>query len=158
AEKKLQNRDKILKVNDMPVRELDDLFLALGTQLAGGKITLQVSRFNQVMEIKDVELAKFYVPGKGIVSSLEPRPYFRGLRVDYTSLLVQQQRLRQPVIVPGVLVADVQPSSSAAKVELKAGDIITQVKGRPIFSPAQFYREVSGIQGPVEVTLNSTNF
>jgi len=157
AEKKLQNRDRILKVNDMPVRELDDLFLSLGTKLAGAKITLQISRFNQVMEVKDVELAKFYVPGKGIFSSMEPRPYFRGLRADYTSLLVQQQRTRQPIL-PGVLIADVQPNSPAAKMDLKAGDIITQVKGRPIFTPADFYREVKGAQGPIELTLHSTNF
>ena len=156
AGKKLQNRDRILKVNGMAVRELDDLFLALGTQLAGSKITLQVSRFNQIMEVKDVELAKFYVPAKGIVSSTGPRPFFRGLRADYTSLLVQQQR-RQPIL-PGILVSDVQPNSPAAKVELKAGDIITKVKGRPIFTPADFYREVAGAQGPVEVTLHSANF
>jgi S1-C subfamily serine protease len=157
AEKKLQNRDRILKVNDMPVRELDDLFLALGTQLAASKITLQVSRFNQVIEVRDVELAKFYVPGKGIFSSMEPRPYFRGLRADYTSLLVQQQRFRQPIL-RGVLIADVQANSPAAKMDLKAGDIITQVQGRPIFTPAEFYREVKGAQGPIELTLYSTNF
>ena len=157
AGKKLQNGDIIQKVNDKAIGNWDDLFLALSTQLAGSKITLSVNRFNQVIE-KDVTLAKFYVPAKGIFSSLGQRPYFRGLRVDYTSLLVQQQpRLYPDVIRHGVLIEEVQPGSPAAKVDLKAGDIITQVKGRPIFTPAEFYREVAGSQGPVEVTLDSTN-
>jgi len=155
AGKKLQNGDIIQKVNDKAIGNWDDLFLALSTQLAGSKITLSINRFNQVIE-KDVQLAKFYVKEKGIFSSLGRRPYFRGLRVDYTSLLVQQQPLSES-IRSGVLIEEVQPGSPAAKVDLKAGDIITQVKGRPIFTPAEFYRDVAGSQSPVEVTLYSTN-
>ncbi len=38
----------------------------------------------------DVTLAKLYVPGKKIASSLANRPFYRGLRVDYTSVLAQK--------------------------------------------------------------------
>jgi S1-C subfamily serine protease len=156
AENKLRVNDTILKVDNFPVRERDDLFLALGTKLAGARVTLVVQRFGAEIEVKDVELAKFQVNAKGIFSSLNPRPFFRGLRVDYTSLLAQG--LRRESIPQGVLISDVQEESAAAKADLKIGDVITRVQGRPVFKPADFYREIAGIQGPVQLTLNSTNF
>src|SRR5262249_29427995 len=41
---RLKPNDIILAVNDIPVQESDDLFLRLGTQLAGTKIKLKVLR------------------------------------------------------------------------------------------------------------------
>ena len=36
---------------------------------------------------------------------------------------------------------------------LKHGDVITKVNNRPVDSPASFYLEVAGAQGPVELTV-----
>lgn len=148
---RLQSRDRILEVNDKPLRDHDDLFLALGTELAGSRIKLLVQRARGERDSVHVTLVKFLVPGKRIASSLGKRPYFRGLRVDYASLAVQPFPYRIP---PGVMVSDVRSDSPAAAVNLKAGEIITHVQGQPVNTPAEFYQEVGRRNGPIELTLH----
>src|SRR5262249_54492387 len=138
----------------VPVRDRDDLFLTLGTHLAGTTVQLDVRPAGKLQrERLEVTLAKFYVPGKKIASVR--RPVFRGLRVDYTSLIVQQQQavFGNPRIPAGVLVTEVQPGSTAATALLKAGDVITHVNGRPVATPAAFHLEVNNLPGRVELTL-----
>ena len=150
----LRPRHVILSVNGTPVHESDDLFLALGTQFAGMTVRLEVRKPGSgVREKVEVPLARFHVPGKGIASALGKRPFFRGLRVDCTSLLVQQPRSPIHRIPAGVLVSEVQADSPAAAALLRPGEVITHVNKRPVTSPAAFYREVQGRVGPLELTL-----
>lgn len=151
----LRMGDTILAVNGRAVNESDDLFLLLGTSLAGNKVRLDIGRPGVRDPVKvQVALAKFYVPGKKIASSLGERPYYKGLRVDYASLIVQQafQRLHIP---RGVLICDVQSGSAAANALLKTGEVITHVNDIPVLTPAQFYRTVAAAQGTVELTLHT---
>jgi S1-C subfamily serine protease len=155
----LQVQDRIRGINGAPIRSGDDLFLALGTQLAGATVTLDVVKAKTSQQVRlEVPLAKYYVPGKKIASNPAPRPVFRGLRVDATSLLVQQpQTLGVHRVIPvGVLVSDVQPNSPAATALLRPGEVITHVNSRLVDTPAAFYQEVNGINGPVELTLLTT--
>lgn len=151
AAKELKAREVILAVNGVQVHDSDDLFLALGTLLAGARVELDVRKVNGGKKKVTVRLAKFYVPGQKIATVLTPRPFARGLRVDYTSVLVQQPELNIQKIPPGVLVTEVQP-----KAQLKPGDIITHVNKQPVNLPEEFYELVSK-PGPVEVTLAATN-
>ncbi len=151
---RLQPRDVILAVNGKPVRDSDDLFLFLGSELAGTKVSIDVRRGHGRKETVAVTLGKFWVPGPRIVSSLGARPFFRGLRVDDTSVLAQQspRRLRIPA---GVLVGEVKANTPSATAQLKPGEVISHVNGRPVTSPAEFYLAVRGQTGPVELTLAS---
>ena len=150
----LRPRHVILSVNGTPVHESDDLFLALGTQLAGTTVRLEVRKPGAAGRDKvEVPLARFYVPGKRLVSAPGARPFVRGLRVDYTSLLVQQPRSPIQRIPAGVLVSEVEAGTPAAAALLRPGDVITHVNGRPVTMPAAFYREVQGRAGPLELTL-----
>jgi serine protease Do len=156
----LHARDVVVAVNGVPVRDADDLLLALAVQFASARIRLDVKRATSpaTTERVEVALAKFYVPGKKIASELGPRPFFRGLRVDYTSVLVQQQPIALLAAIPsGVLIADVKANSPAASALLKAGDIVTHVNGRIVNTPAAFYETVEGAAGPVELTFASSN-
>jgi serine protease Do len=146
----LRENDVILAVNNFPVQDSDDLFLHLGTQLAGTKVKLKVlQRSTREIAPVEVTLGKFYVPGKKISSSLGKRPFFRGLRVDYATLLAQQPP-RLTFVPPGVLVSEVEPNTAAAQASLKPGEVITHVNNRPVHSPAQFYQTVAAITGPIE--------
>jgi S1-C subfamily serine protease len=153
----LHIRDTILAVNGVPVREADELFLALGTHLAGSQVTLDVrpDKSNHTKKVP-VTLAKFYVPGVKIASA--KRPAFRGLRVDYTSVLAQQRQtvLGDYRIPNGVLVTEVLSPSAAAAAFLKPGEVITHVNGQAVNSPAAFYQAVRGLRGDVELTLLQT--
>jgi serine protease Do len=146
---RLRPGDVITKVNDLPIREGDDLLLALGKQLAAAKVKLEVRRLHGGPSTVEVELVRFSLPGKSIASSTGNRPYVRGLRVDFTSLLVKQLES----IPGGVLICDVQPFRPAATAKLKYGDIITRVNGREVNKPAEFYEAISAARGRIELTL-----
>jgi serine protease Do len=144
----------IFAVNGTPVGDSDDVLRLLSTQLAGAKVILEVRKPGSAAREKvEVVLAKYYVAGKVIATELGNRPFFRGLRVDDTSLLVQQPGSPANDIPRGVLIGDVQPDSAAAKVDLKPGTVITHVNDRPVTSPAAFYEIVLGHKGPVQLTL-----
>ena len=152
---KLEEYDILVAIDGQPIRDIDDVFAAVGSNLAGTKVRLQVRR-GGIEHLAEVTLAKLYVPGPRIVSSIANRPYFHGLRVDYTSLLVQQPLVGTHDIhsIPsGVLVSEVQSNSSAERAKLRAGDVITHVNQMAVSAPAAFYRAVTSTRGPVELTL-----
>jgi S1-C subfamily serine protease len=151
----LRPNDRILKVNGMRIRDNEDLFLAVGGMLAGSEVRLEVrSSSGTVSERGPVALAKFYVPGKSIVSN---RPEaFRGLRVDYTSVPYMRGGLSDQPIQDGVAVREVQPGTSAQRAGLRVDDVITRVANRSVSTPEEFYQAVKDLKtGPVELTLSN---
>ena len=68
----------------------DDLFLYIGTQLAGSTITLETAATpdGAARRKVPVKLAKYWVPGPGIATKKPPA--IAGLRVDYTSIIGQR--------------------------------------------------------------------
>ena len=122
--------------------------MTISTHLAGSKIRLLVRRGDRE-RATEVTLAKLHVPGKRIASSLGGRPYFRGLRVDYSSIASQ----RFGYVPPGVLIGEVLPNTSADRANLKSGDVVSHVNRQPIATPAGFYQAVADARGPVELTL-----
>jgi S1-C subfamily serine protease len=151
----LQTGDYILSVDGTPVHDNDDLFLLVGIQLAGTEVRIEAARGSPEgpRRICRPTLAKFYVPGP-VIASRRP-PARGGLRVDYTSILTQ--RTNPPPwgrrLPPGVLIREVQPNSSADKLQLQPDKIITHVNSRPVTTPAEFYQEMARAQGSVDLTL-----
>ena len=135
----------ILAVNGTPVHESEDLFLAIGTSLAGSEARLKIRGRSQPVT---VTLAKFYVPGPSVALN-RPAPV-RGLRVDYTSVLMQ--RTNRGEVPGGVYVSEVQPGSPAEAAQLLDA-IVTHVNGAEVNTPAEFYREAARSSGPLELTL-----
>jgi S1-C subfamily serine protease len=164
----LRTGDVILAVDNLPVREWDDLFLHIGMRLAGSKVKITVRRGDTVLSPLEVTLAKFYVPGKIIVSRKVPA--VRGLRVDYVSVLQQKQPTRQSprfasvVNQGGVFVTEVLPDSPAARARLQPNEVITHVNDRPVNTPAEFYRALldvnqkQGVSAPIELTVASSDW
>jgi serine protease Do len=142
--------DWILSVNGSPVQEVDDLFLLIGVQLAGNAVRIEASREKGgPTRTCTARLAKFAVPGTPIASR-RPKPR-AGLRVDYTSVNVQEQGR----VLEGVLVREVVPGSPADKAHLQVGTVITRVNNRAVSNPAEFYQEMDRAAGPVELTLDN---
>jgi S1-C subfamily serine protease len=139
--------DRVLSINGVPVQSNDELFLQVGTQLAGNVARVEVSRGGGQRLTCEVKLAKYYVPGSPIASR---RPEARaGLRVDYTSVLSQRSR----DIPEGVVVREVVPGSSADKARIQVDTVIKSVNRRPVLTPAEFYQEMDRSAGPVELTV-----
>jgi S1-C subfamily serine protease len=137
----------ILRVDGQPVNDQDDLFLAIGSALAGSEVRLDLLARPQPVMVK---LAKFYVPTPGVVSTKPP--FVRGMRVDYASVPVQRDLLRD--VPTGVWVREVQPGSEADKAHLQDA-IITLVNDQEIHNPEEFNRLVQRLTGPLELTLLS---
>jgi serine protease Do len=149
---RLQTGDVLLAVNGHAIEDGDDVYTTIGMNLAGSKVQLQVRR-NGIVRIAEVTLAKLLVPGKHIASSTGSRPFFRGLRVDYSSLVVQGQIRAFARMPRGVLISEVKPNTAAARAKLKSGDIITHVNRIPVTTPAAFYHGVANAVGPLELGL-----
>jgi len=153
----LRDRDVILKINDTPIRNNDDLFLAVGTLLSGTEAKVEVRREGEGLRTFTVTLAKFYVQGP-IIASQRPEP-IRGLRVDHISVLHQATRMvpGPPFSLPsGVMIREVLPGSAAATAMLKANDVITHINGKAVGSPKEFYDATRDAKGPITLTLDST--
>ena len=143
--------DIILAVNNQPVREPDDIFVGIGTHLAGSKIQLLVQRGLE-KRVATVTLGKLRVPGTPIFSSFGSRPHVRGVRVDYATLLTHLQDR----IPAGVLVSDVQMNTAADRAGLRVGAVVTHVNQQPVLSPSAFYGAMPAF-GPVELTLEGAS-
>jgi S1-C subfamily serine protease len=153
AAKGLEDRDVILSINGTPINDYHDLFLTVSTVLAGNEARIEVLRGSGLApRIISVTLDKSAVAGK-FIAAQKPTPV-RGLRVDYLSVLMQTLRQTKPDgISHGVVIREVQSGSEAAAAQLKVNDIITHVKGQPVRTPAEFYRRMQMLAGPVELTL-----
>ncbi|MGH9677542.1 MAG: PDZ domain-containing protein, partial [Candidatus Acidiferrum sp.] len=145
--------DSVVSINGEPVRENDDLFLLVGSQLAGSEVTLELEEYGtrRRRTIGPIRLAKYYVTGSAIASR---RPAARGgLRVDYASVLAQRDVFRQS-IPRGVIVREIIPHSPAEKIQLLQPDrIIRRVNGEEVNTPAEFYRQMDKANGQAELTV-----
>jgi len=143
----------LVRVDGVPTRTRDDLYLTIGAALAGRPIKIEVAPTpNAPPREYTVTLVKFHVPGPFIAT--ERPPAVGGLRVDYTSTLIRGGDFNARV-VPGVVVREVVPNSPAAKANLPVDRVIVKVNGRNVFSPAEYYEEVRKGAGPLELTFSN---
>jgi serine protease Do len=153
----LRTDDVITRVDDVPVADQRDLFLTVGTALAGSKVRVRVMTSNRPREV-EVTLAKYH-HALPYVASVRPDPVF-GLRVEYTSVLFQGPRpgrVAADGVLPGVIVRELVPDSPAAtKFKALGGDpdrwVVTHVDGTAVMNPPEFYKAAKG-RPAVKLTL-----
>jgi serine protease Do len=160
AQARLQPGDILVSVQGDRVRDGNDLFRAVGLALAGSAVELEIIQQGQRQKVTVPELAKLGLPGP---SYARHRPgLFRGLRVDYLSVLLPEtppdqpearERLAMAFRQGGAVVREVKPGSAADRAGVRAGDIITHLAGQPVASPRTFRTLAENLKGNVEVTL-----
>jgi S1-C subfamily serine protease len=144
--------DLLVSINGEPVRENDDLFLLIGSHLAGSEVVLEVMRGSTRLKLPPVSLAKLHVAAPSIASH-RPRPA-GGLRVDYSCVL--NQGGFGPVLFEGVVIREVLPGGPAKAIELLQPDrLITRVNGVRVDTPDDFNRAMD--QSGPRVTLTVIN-
>ncbi|GIW79211.1 MAG: hypothetical protein KatS3mg105_1018 [Gemmatales bacterium] len=146
----IRNGDTILAIDDVPIRDSEDLFYHIGTKLAGNQARIKLRSINGIVRTVTVTLDKFYVPGPFIAAN-KPKPVF-GLRVDYTSVLCQRTGLAEVPV--GVYVSEVVPGSPADRARLQDA-VIVKVNGKLVTNPDEFYRAVG--DGPVVLSVVDHN-
>jgi S1-C subfamily serine protease len=144
--------DVILRVGDTRIRSNDDLFLAVGAALAGSVVEMEVQSQGFARRVK-VRLSKYFFPDpQPVIASNRPAPA-RGLRVEYTSLLLQVPGEKRSEMAPGVLVKEVATGSPAERAGLAPWrDVVTHVNGREVNTPDEFY-QAARAAGPLELRL-----
>ncbi len=148
----LQERDLIHMVGDVPVPVAKGgLNLALAMAPVGERVKLLISREGKRREL-EVMLSKYPVEGE-VIATNRPAPW-RGLRVDFATM-VSGSTFSDEVLTAlargGVGVVEVVSGSSADVAGIKRGQIITEVEGKRVKTPAEFRKAVEGGQGPTRV-------
>ena len=110
------------------------------------------SRFGGSSRTVRVRLAKFYWPGPVIASKQPPARF--GLRVDHTSILSQRNPFPHWRALPeGVIVREVVYGGPADRARLQPDKIITQVNGKAVTTPAEYYKEIARAGRKAELTF-----
>ena len=151
---RLLTHDTVLAVDGRPVEE-EGLSLALSTVAPGQTVKVRVRHQNGRVEDKDVTMAKY--PTKGPVPAIVTNrpPAWRGVRVDFTSVLISalwDGASTRSYPRGGVGVVEIESGSPADQAGLKKGQVITEVDGSPVRNPTEFAAAVADKQGPVTLT------
>lgn len=138
AQAGMLSTDLLVSINGNPVRENDDLFLQIGSLLAGSEVVLEVQRGANRLKLPPAKLAKLYIATPPLASRRPPAP--GGLRVDYASVL-SQRGLLHGAIFDAVVIREVLPNSPAKAIDLLQPDrLITRVNGARVATPDDLYR------------------
>jgi S1-C subfamily serine protease len=148
--------DVIVAVDERPLDEEDGLTMALSVVPVGAEVNLTVRRLDQDVKLK-VFVSKYPVSGQ-VIATNRPKPW-RGLRVDFPSVLTNAGafdfNLMSAMAQGGVGVVDVLPGSAADQAGLRRNQIVTEVDGHSVSSPAEFAKATSSTDGK-DVTLTTT--
>ena len=145
----LRPGNRIVRINGYPAEGWGDLILYVGSALAGNTIEVEVARGGPKPVPVRVTLAKLRndLPS---VASVPPAAAL-GLRVDYASVVAQQQQGFGALVgvPPGVVVREVVPGGPAAARFKALGDapgrwLVTHVNDTPVNSPAEFRAAAGG--------------
>lgn len=140
--------DVIESVNGQSIADADGLMLAVGKLDVESRVRLSVSRYGRSFQTT-AKLIKFPVQGKKVFT---PPPYWRGMRVDYTTdefmRPFQRNPHRQQALVSGcVSVSDVESEGPAWHVGVRSGALISHVNDKHVTSPREFYAAAAAAAG-----------
>jgi serine protease Do len=141
--------DIITRVNDDPVTDIDGVQLAVSA-LPPGAVTQVTYERAGIAATANVTLAKLAVSGKTI-ATVRPDA-FHGLRVDYASAL-DGNALAQEIASGAfdeegcVLVSEVEPDSAAWRAGVRPRMFISEVAGKRVSTPKEFYAAARNAKG-----------
>lgn len=148
----LRTGDYLLAVNGQPIHDTDDVFVHIGSMLAGSTVEIERARTPEGPGDKvRVTLAKYYHQQESLASKRPPA--VGGLRVDHASLAVQRGVIPLDGVPTGVLIREVEPGSPAERAKLQPDKFIVAVNGKAVTSPTQFLRAIEKLRGKVELTV-----
>lgn len=151
--KGLQSGDIITSVSGKPIKDPNDLILAVGSLPVGTEVDAEIVRRKDRMNLK-IPLAKYGVSGDVIATN--KRPSWNGIRVDHLSTIARERLLGNPyegLDAVGVVIKDLSEPSAASDKGLRAGQVIRAVNGQPVYTPDEFEQKVTEAKGPVRLQI-----
>ena len=150
----LEPLDVVTHVAGDPVTTSTELMLSIGRRAAGDRVRLGVVRKGQPIEVT-ATLTKNNVPGRKIVTN--PRPAWRGLRVEYPSALRSLLEAADRIPSNCVIVTEVEPGSPAAAEGIRKGSRISHVEDQPVDTPEKFLAATTPKRGPVRLQVSDSD-
>ncbi len=143
--------DVILAVNRKPIFGKFDLLREVGLLGPAATAELTVWREAERRELTlHAELGKWPLSDEETLVVTQQRyPEWRGLQVDYPTARAKFMNWPEQRYPSAVVVTSVAPQSSAASVELQAGDFITQIDSQPVRTPEEFQAIVNKLDKAV---------
>ncbi len=154
AASKLRTGDMITHVNHQRIQSVTEMMRAISRRAPETQLRLTVAQTDPatdrlVPRFTSIRLTKKYIAGENVITV--PRPAWRGIRVDYTT--VSAWVLGSIRIDPGVFVQQILPETAAATAGLEVGQRITHVGDLSVNSPEEFFSAVVDQQGPVRLRV-----
>ena len=146
----VQHGDTIVAVDDRPVKEPKDLIDYVSAAEPGRSVRLTVLRDGKTLHLtavlseRRIETAEGEGSGPSSSGSSVGRQKLGIAVVGLTTDI--RQELRLPPGVTGVVVDRVSPESEASDQGVSTGDVITEVNGVAVNSPAAFEAEVGKVK------------
>jgi len=139
--------DEIVAVGGRNLDGEDALTMALAAVPVGEEVTITIRRGNQMLD-KTILVSKYPINGQ-VIATTKSTPW-RGLRIDFASILANQLvpgfNALSPMSFGGVVVVEVDPGSSADRAGIKKKQIITEINGRPVPTPAAFAKAAAAAE------------
>lgn len=148
--------DIVTAVNGVAIYSTDDLVREVGQLPVEATARLSVLRDGRPRTI-DVKLSKYPVRGTKIVT--DPKPDWRGLRVEYTTAVVDPEIRKvsgMKFYDDRVVVVDVDNESPAWNAGLRPGNLITHVGRHAVRTPREFAEAVAENHGDVRLRVAGT--
>jgi serine protease Do len=134
----LKQGDTIIKANGEDITDAKDLSRTVATLKPGTKVPFEIVRAGKQQTI-DVELGAMPTDGVKMASVAKDKSM-----LELSDLGIS---VAPAVDGPGVKITELDPKSGAAQLGLKAGDIILEVAGTEITSPADVDKALKDVKG-----------
>jgi len=146
----LEPGDVIVEFNGKPIHKRDELVSAVVTTKPGTTVPVKVLRDKQEktlsLTVSELDLEE-ETNRQSRRDTMEPGDEeSHGFGITLSPLTSEMaRRLRLPADVEGVLVSDVDPTSTAARAGIREGDVILQVNRRAVSSPQEANRALNAV-------------
>jgi serine protease Do len=142
----IERGDIILEFNGQKVKNADDLRNLVAQAAPGTEVKIKLFRDGKATTVEAELGQRPDTPQAGSPEELSRENPLSGIEVqDLTPEMAR--RLNLPRDIQGVVIADVDPASSAAEEGLNRGDVIQEIDRQPIRNVSDFRRAAARTQG-----------
>jgi serine protease Do len=153
AKSGLKRGDVITALNGQKVEDSNDLRLRVSETAPNTPVQLTVVRDGQQKQI-NVTLGELNEKDEKAPATEDSGSTLDGVHVEELTSDIAQQ-LQLPASVRGVVVDNVDQSSTAAEAGLTRGDVIQEVNHKPVTSVSEYEHAISSAKGPVLLLVNN---
>lgn len=143
-------QDVIISFNGKTIEHVRDLPRIVAATPVGSAVSVTVVRNGKKVELS-AEIGKMDEEQETVVTHLQQGKTTAGIAVSaLTPELAKRHELEAG---QGVVITEIDPESTAAKADLRPGDIILEINGQSVGSPKEYKKALVGQEGKKPLLL-----